>query len=65
MSAVLEQIKDFAEDCLISKLQTDTTALIFFLKTKAADRGYIERRTESIETDDELKQLAREFFAKD
>lgn len=41
----LENVRlDFAEDALNLKMQQgDTTAIIFFLKTKGKHRGYVER----------------------
>lgn len=40
-----ERLKDFAESMLMSRMASgDTTAIIFFLKTQAQDRGYIEPR---------------------
>lgn len=39
-----EKLKDYAESKLFEKMRKgDKTALIFFLKTQAKDRGYIER----------------------
>lgn len=40
-----EGIKDWGEDALKARMQAgDTTAIIFYLKTKARDRGYVERQ---------------------
>jgi hypothetical protein len=45
-----EDLKDLAEGKLLEKIKSgDTVCLIFFLKTQAKDRGYIERQ--EIETD--------------
>lgn len=39
-----EERKDFAESALLKKIKNeDTTSIIFFLKTQAKDRGYVER----------------------
>jgi hypothetical protein len=44
-NAVKEQTKDAIEGVLISSaLSGDLTAVIFFLKTQARDRGYIETK---------------------
>lgn len=40
-----ESLKDFAESSLLKQIQEgNTTATIFYLKTQAKDRGYIERQ---------------------
>lgn len=42
--AINEFLKDEAESILRNKIrEKDTTSLIFWLKTKAKDRGYVER----------------------
>lgn len=39
-----EDMVDFAEDCLMRRIhEGDTTATIFFLKTKGKHRGYVEK----------------------
>ena len=39
-----EDMVDFAEDCLMRRINNgDTAATIFFLKTKGKHRGYVER----------------------
>ncbi len=40
-----EEMKDFVESRMYNGIQNDNTALIiFFLKTRAKDRGYVERQ---------------------
>lgn len=43
--AIIEDCIDVVEDALMRKItdDRDTTAMIFFLKTKGRSRGYIER----------------------
>lgn len=62
-----EEIKDFAESKLFSLIDdANPTAIIFYLKTQARDRGYVERqevRSYNVDvsqlSDDELERLAR------
>lgn len=63
--AAVESIGDIALDFAESKLHSlikegDTTATIFFLKTKAKKRGYVERQ--EIENTHELKGKPRIIF---
>ena len=44
VSAEKESLKDLAESKLIENIEdNDNTAIIFYLKTQAKDRGYVER----------------------
>lgn len=44
VEAINEFLKDEAEEQLRNKIrEKDTTSVIFYLKTKAKDRGYVER----------------------
>lgn len=44
-----EDMVDFAEDCLMRRIHDgDTTATIFFLKTKGKHRGYVERMENAV-----------------
>ena len=48
---VLEGLKDDAESVLFKKVfvDNDTTSLIWYMKTKMRDRGYVERTEQEIE----------------
>lgn len=59
-----ESVKDFAESKLFQQMDKDNiTAIIFYLKTQAKDRGYIERQ-ENVSfdlsqcTDEQLQRIA-------
>lgn len=52
---------DFAEASLLKKIKNeDTTAIIFYLKTKGKDRGYSERR-EITGVDGKAIQISKEL----
>ncbi len=62
-----ETLKDFAEGKLFSQIDDgNTTAIIFYLKTQAKDRGYIEKQiVENINidmskaTNEQLERIAK------
>ena len=69
-AAALEEVKekrlDLAESQLLKRIMNeDTTAIIFYLKTQGRHRGYFERHEVAVEGDEDIKAMAREFFAKD
>ena len=44
-----DALVDFAESMLVEKIQDkDLTAIIFYLKTKGKDRGYVERTEQDV-----------------
>ena len=52
IKAITEEVYDFAENALYEKIKKgDTTAIIFFLKTRAKDRGYVERTEQHTKVD--------------
>lgn len=57
-----EKLNDVAEMKLIDNIKSgDTTAIIFRLKTKARDRGYVEQRDYRIQLDEEKKRVSSLF----
>lgn len=66
VSALAEVAKDYAETKLFKRIQKgDTTAILFYLKCKAKDRGYIDKleidnrnlTTEAIMKDKSIEEL--------
>ncbi len=52
-----EGVKDFAEGKLIQQIDSgNITAIIFYLKTQAKDRGYIEKQEISLLVEKELEK---------
>lgn len=52
-----EQLKDFAESKLFQQMDKDNiAAIIFYLKTQAKDRGYIERQDINVQVENELNK---------
>lgn len=51
--AIKEEVVDFAESALHKKIaEGDTKAIIFFLKCKGKDRGYVETVNQNISLND-------------
>lgn len=49
LTEIEESLLDFAESKLLEKVQEgDNTCLIFYLKTKGKDRGYVERIDQNV-----------------
>lgn len=68
LQAVHEERLDFAESALLRKIQSgDTASILFYLKTQGRERGYVERQSVEVDTavDEELKEMAKRFFATD
>lgn len=62
---IKEKMIDFAESQLYQNIKNgDTTSILFFLKTKGRARGYVEKHEVAVESDEEIKEMCREFFAK-
>lgn len=58
---ITEAIIDTVESKLLSKIQDeDLTAIIFFLKTKGRDRGYVERREQEVSFN-QFEQLMKDL----
>jgi hypothetical protein len=52
-----EGVKDFAEGKLIQQIDAgNVTAIIFYLKTQAKDRGYVEKQEISLLVEQELEK---------
>lgn len=52
-----EELKDMAESVLFTMIkERNITALIFYLKTQARDRGYVERQEVQIDYRDRLRE---------
>ena len=63
-AAKIEQLKEEGKDSIESKLLDlinigDTTATIFYCKTKMKDRGYVER-IDNISSDGSMSQISAE-----
>jgi len=53
-----DQLKDMAENELLRQIKDgNTTATIFYLKTQAKDRGYVERQEHKVTGDINYKEL--------
>ena len=57
-----EGLKDFAEGKLMQQIDGgNITAIIFYLKTQAKDRGYIEKVEHEFDAADNLKSWLKEL----
>lgn len=55
ISDAREAMKDFTENALYKKIEAgDTTGIIFYLKTQARDRGYVEKRDDDDSLDERI-----------
>lgn len=60
VEAIGDVALDFAESALLKRInEKDTTAIIFYLKTKGKKRGYVEKK--EIEHSGEMKDIIIEF----
>ncbi len=60
-----EEMKDFAEGKLYSAIEADNlTAIIFYLKCQAKERGYVERQEHKIVNENELDHAIEQEMAK-
>jgi len=58
LAEVYESMVDNVESILVNKIyEGDTTALIFFLKTKAKNRGYVERHDFVVPNENSLTHI--------
>jgi hypothetical protein len=59
VEAIKETVQDFAESQLHKQMQEgNVTAIIFFLKCKAKNRGYIEREMDNIDANIKVNRAA-------
>lgn len=54
-----ETMKDFVESKLYQNInENDTTSIIFYLKTQAKDRGYVEKTEQSVTHDGQVNIIS-------